>query len=148
MPNRPNNTSTGWSSTFNLDHSQCFLISMGFHPSVQIKPAGQKDSCVVTRSNFKNLYWTLTQQLAQHTINGCNLRPGDLLGTGTISGPEQDSLGCLLELTWNGQKPLSLNGTTRSFLEDGDEVTFIGCCKGDGYNVGFGTCTGKILPAP
>ncbi|GKV14956.1 hypothetical protein SLEP1_g25754 [Rubroshorea leprosula] len=115
---------------------------------VQIKPTGQKDSCVVTKSNFKNLYWTLTQQLAHHTINGCNLRPGDLLGTGTISGPEQDSLGCLLELTWNGQKPLSLNGTTRSFLEDGDEVTFIGCCKGDGYNVGFGTCTGKILPAP
>ncbi|GLT46689.1 hypothetical protein SLA2020_204310 [Shorea laevis] len=115
---------------------------------VQIKPAGQNDSCVVTRSNFKNLYWTLTQQLAHHTINGCNLRPGDLFGTGTISGPEQDSLGCLLELTWNGQKPLLLNGTTRKFLEDGDEVIFAGCCKGDGYNVGFGTCTGKILPAP
>ncbi|KAB2079373.1 hypothetical protein ES319_A06G228200v1 [Gossypium barbadense] len=113
---------------------------------VQIKPSGQKDSSVVTRSNLKNLYWTLTQQLAHHTINGCNLRPGDLLGTGTISGPEPDSLGCLLELTWNGQKSLLLNGTTRKFLEDGDEVIFTGCCKGDGYNVGFGTCTGKVVP--
>ncbi|OWM85610.1 fumarylacetoacetase [Punica granatum] len=115
---------------------------------VQIKPDGQKDSCVVTRSNFKNLYWTLTQQLAHHTINGCNLRPGDLLGTGTISGPEPESMGCLLELTWNGQKPLSLNGITRKFLEDGDEVTFTGVCKGDGYNVGFGTCSGKVVPSP
>ncbi|XVF75241.1 hypothetical protein PTKIN_Ptkin13bG0171600 [Pterospermum kingtungense] len=113
---------------------------------VQIKPSGQKDSTVVTRSNFENLYWTLTQQLAHHTINGCNLRPGDLLGTGTISGPEPDSLGCLLELTWNGQRPLSLNGTTRKFLEDGDEVIISGCCKGDGYNVGFGTCAGKVVP--
>lgn len=114
---------------------------------VQIKPAGQEDSCLVTRSNFKNLYWTLTQQLAHHTINGCNLRPGDLLGTGTISGPEPESLGCLLELTWNGTKPLSLNGTTRTFLEDGDEVIFSGYSKGNGYNVGFGTCSGKILPS-
>lgn len=96
---------------------------------VQIKPAGQEDSCVVTRSNFNHLYWTVTQQLAHHTINGCNLRPGDLLGTGTISGPEPESYGCLLELTWNGQKSLSLNGTTRKFLEDGDEVVFSGCSK-------------------
>ncbi|KAK2633126.1 hypothetical protein EUGRSUZ_L00543 [Eucalyptus grandis] len=115
---------------------------------VQIKPAGQKDSCTVTKSNFKNLYWTVTQQLAHHTINGCNLRPGDILGTGTISGPEPESLGCLLELTWNGQKPLSLNGTPRKFLEDGDEVTITGLCKGDGYTVGFGTCSGKVVPAP
>lgn len=115
---------------------------------VQIKPAGQEDSCVVTRSNFNHLYWTVTQQLAHHTINGCNLRPGDLLGSGTISGPELESYGCLLELTWNGQKSLSLNGTTRKFLEDGDEVVFSGCSKGDGYKVGFGTCSGKILPSP
>ncbi|KAE8709115.1 transcription initiation factor IIF subunit alpha-like isoform X1 [Hibiscus syriacus] len=113
---------------------------------VQIKPSGQKDSSVVTISNLKNLYWTLTQQLAHHTINGCNLRPGDLLGTGTISGPEPDSLGCLLELTWNGQKPLSLNGTALKFLEDGDEVIFTGYCKGSGDNVGFGTCAGKVVP--
>ncbi|GAB4830772.1 hypothetical protein Ancab_004805 [Ancistrocladus abbreviatus] len=115
---------------------------------VQIKPAEQEQSFLITKSNFKNLYWTLTQQLAHHTINGCNLRPGDLLGTGTISGAEPDSLGCLMELTWNGQRPLSLNGTTREFLEDGDEVIFTGFCKGDGYKIGFGTCAGKILPSP
>lgn len=114
---------------------------------VSIVPAGQKDAHVVTKSNFRHLYWTITQQLTHQTINGCNLRPGDLLGTGTISGPEPDSYGCLLELTWNGQKPLSLGGTTRTFLEDGDEVIFTGCCKGDGYNVGFGKCSGKILPS-
>nr|DAD23532.1 TPA_asm: hypothetical protein HUJ06_024995 [Nelumbo nucifera] len=96
---------------------------------VEIKPTGQEHSSVVTRSNFKHLYWTLTQQLAHHTINGCNLRPGDLLGTGTISGPEPESHGCLLELTWNGQRPLSLNGSTRKFLEDGDEIIITGCCK-------------------
>lgn len=115
---------------------------------VSIKPAGQSHSSIVTRSNFNHLYWSLAQQVAHHTINGCNLRPGDLLGTGTISGPDPESLGCLLELTWNGQKSLSLNGSVRKFLEDGDEVTFTACCKGNGYNVGFGTCFGKVVPAP
>ncbi|KAM7263287.1 hypothetical protein ACFE04_000970 [Oxalis oulophora] len=115
---------------------------------VSIKPVGQEESSVVTKSNFNHLYWTLTQQLAHHTINGCNLRPGDLLGTGTISGPEPESMGCLLELTWNGQNALSLNGTPRKFLEDGDEVVFTGYCKGNGFNVGFGTCSGKVLPSP
>ncbi|CAK8531313.1 unnamed protein product [Lathyrus sativus] len=114
---------------------------------VHIKPAGHKDSSVVTRSNLKHLYWTLTQQLAHHTINGCNLRPGDILGTGTISGPEPESRGCLLELTWNGQNSLSLNGLDRKFLEDGDEVTLTGYSKGNGYTIGFGTCSGKIVPS-
>ncbi|CAM8890617.1 unnamed protein product [Rhodiola kirilowii] len=115
---------------------------------VKIKPFGQDTPLTVSRSNFNHLYWTITQQLAHHTINGCNLRPGDLLGTGTISGPEPESYGCLLELTWNGQKPLSLDAnTTRKFLEDGDEVIFSGAAKGDGYTVGFGTCTGKIVPS-
>lgn len=113
---------------------------------VHIKPVNHKDSSTVTRSNLKHLYWTLTQQLAHHTINGCNLRPGDVLGTGTISGPEPESRGCLLELTWNGQNSLSLNGLDRKFLEDGDEVTLTGYSKGDGYTIGFGTCTGKIVP--
>jgi fumarylacetoacetase len=114
---------------------------------VHIKPVDHKDSSVVTRSNLKHLYWTLTQQLAHHTINGCNLRPGDVLGTGTISGPEPEARGCLLELTWNGQNSLSLNGLDRKFLEDGDEVILTGYSKGDGYTIGFGTCTGKIVPA-
>ncbi|PIN21317.1 Fumarylacetoacetase [Handroanthus impetiginosus] len=124
--------------------------SKNYDISVQVSiiPDGQEHEYIVTRSNFKHLYWTITQQLAHHTINGCNLRPGDLLGTGTISGPEPESYGCLLELTWNGQKPLSLGGTTRTFLEDGDEVIFTGCCKGDGYNIGFGKCSGRILPSP
>ncbi|KAG6416463.1 hypothetical protein SASPL_123893 [Salvia splendens] len=105
--------------------SQNYDISL----QVSIVPAGQKDAHVLTRSNFRHLYWTITQQLAHQTINGCNLRPGDLLGTGTISGPEPDSYGCLLELSWNGQKPLSFGGTSRTFLEDGDEVIFTGYCK-------------------
>ncbi|KAH7660276.1 fumarylacetoacetase protein [Dioscorea alata] len=117
------------------------------HLEVWIKPAGHEHPSTVTKSNFKHLYWTISQQLAHHTINGCNLRPGDMLGTGTISGPDPDSLGCLLELTWNAQNQLTLNGTTRKYLEDGDEVTFTGYCKGNDYNVGFGTCTGKLLPS-
>ncbi|GMH15763.1 hypothetical protein Nepgr_017604 [Nepenthes gracilis] len=114
---------------------------------VQIKPAGHDQASVVSNTNFKYLYWTLTQQLAHHTVNGCNLRPGDIFGTGTLSGPEPDSLGCLMEITWNGERPLSLNGATRKFLEDGDEVIFSGFCKGNGYKVGFGTCSGKVLPS-
>ncbi|KAK6932819.1 Fumarylacetoacetase-like, C-terminal [Dillenia turbinata] len=126
-------------------------ISQNYDISLEaaIKPAGQKRGSVVTKSNFKHLYWTLTQQLAHHTINGCNLRPGDLLGTGTISGPEPESLGCLLALTCNGQKPLSLSGcgSSRKFLEDGDEVIITGHCKGNGYTIGFGTCSGKVVPS-
>ncbi|KAL7088568.1 hypothetical protein ACP275_13G135200 [Erythranthe tilingii] len=115
---------------------------------VSIVPAGKEDGSIVAKSNLKHIYWTITQQLAHHTSNGCNLRPGDLLGTGTISGPVHESVGSLLELSWNGQRPLSLDGTARTFLEDGDEVILSGCCKGDGYSVGFGKCSGKILPSP
>ncbi|XP_020251089.1 fumarylacetoacetase-like [Asparagus officinalis] len=115
---------------------------------VWIKPAGEQQLSLVTKSNFNHIYWTITQQLAHHTVNGCNLRPGDLLGTGTISGPDPESFGCFTELSRNGQKPLTLtNGSERKFLEDGDEVILTACCKGKGYNVGFGTCTGKVLPA-
>ena len=114
---------------------------------VWIKPKEQSEPSMVAKSNFKHLYWTLTQQLAHHTVNGCNLRPGDMFATGTLSGPETESLGCLLELTWNGQKEISVGNSTRKFLEDGDEVILTACCKGEGYNVGFGTCTGKVLPA-
>ncbi|KAL8153713.1 hypothetical protein V2J09_011473 [Rumex salicifolius] len=114
---------------------------------VSIKPAGEKASTVVTKSNFKHLYWTLSQQLAHHTVNGCNLRTGDLLGTGTLSGPTPESMGCLFEKTWGGQKSININGKKKIYLEDGDEVTLTGVCKGNGYNVGFGTCTGKILPS-
>jgi fumarylacetoacetase len=94
------------------------------------------------------LYWNIDQQLAHHTSNGCNMRPGDLLASGTISGPTPDSYGSLLELAWKGTRPIALpNGELRSFLEDGDCVTLTGWCQGDGYRVGFGEVTGQILPA-
>jgi fumarylacetoacetase len=102
----------------------------------------------VCASNSKHLYWNLCQQLAHHTINGCNLRPGDLVASGTISGPAADSFGSLLELTWKGTKPLQLDGGSRTFLQDGDRVTMTGWCEGDGYRVGFGTVSGRVLPAP
>lgn len=96
----------------------------------------------------RDSYWTFAQMIAQHTINGCNLRTGDLLGTGTLSGPAEGTQGCLLELTHGGKQPLVLgNGETRTFLEDGDEVSLIAYCRhGDGPKIGFGECRGKINP--
>ena len=103
---------------------------------------------IITRSNFQNLYWSIAQQLAHHTVNGCNLQPGDLLASGTISGPAEESRGCMLELTWRGANPLTLpNGESRKWLEDGDALTITGWAQGDGYRVGFGQVTGRVLPA-
>ena len=103
---------------------------------------------VITRTNFQNLYWSISQQLAHHTVNGCNLQPGDLLASGTISGATEDSRGCMLELTWRGANPLTLpNGETRKWLEDGDRLSITGWAQGDGYRVGFGEVTGRVLPA-
>ena len=109
----------------------------------------QMDSpAVITRSNLRHLYWSIAQQLAHHTITGCNMNTGDMLATGTISGPDKGSRGCMLELSWKGTEPLSFpNGETRKFLQDGDRVTMTGWCQGDGYRVGFGEVTGKLLPA-
>lgn len=107
-----------------------------------------KEPLKICSSNFKYLYWNILQQLAHHTVNGCNLRTGDLLASGTISGPEPDSYGSLLELTWKGEKPIKLpNGEERKFLQDGDTVIISGYAQGKGYRVGFGEVTGKILPA-
>jgi fumarylacetoacetase len=103
---------------------------------------------VITRTNFQNLYWSISQQLAHHTVNGCNLQPGDLLASGTISGPTEESRGCMLELTWRGANPLQLpGGETRKWLEDGDDLAITGWCQGDGYRVGFGEASGRIIPA-
>ena len=103
---------------------------------------------VITRTNFQNLYWSVAQQLAHHAVNGCNLQPGDLLASGTISGSTEESRGCMLELTWRGANPIKLpNGETRKWLEDGDKLTITGWCQGDGYRVGFGEVSGRILPA-
>lgn len=105
-------------------------------------------AATICKSNSKYMYWTLLQQLTHHSVNGCNLRPGDLLATGTISGPEPESFGSMLELSWKGTKPINLgNGQTRKFLLDGDEVIITGYCQGDGYRIGFGQCAGKVLPA-
>jgi fumarylacetoacetase len=102
----------------------------------------------ITRTNFRNLYWSVSQQLAHHTVGGCNLQPGDLLASGTISGESEESRGCMLELTWRGANPLKLSsGEERKWLEDGDTLSISGWCEGDGYRVGFGEVTGKILPA-
>ncbi len=104
---------------------------------------------LVSRGSFTNMYWTVAQLVAHHTGNGCNLQPGDLLASGTVSGPEKDSRGCLLERTWKGTEPLSLpGGETRTFLEDGDEVVLRGYCERDGRaRIGFGECRGRIEPA-
>ena len=100
----------------------------------------------ITRSNFQNLYWSMAQQLAHHTVGGCNLQPGDLLASGTISGPAENARGCMLELTWRGANPLQLPaGETRKWLEDGDCLTISGWCRGDGYRIGFGEVSGRIV---
>ncbi|MGB0716117.1 MAG: fumarylacetoacetase [Phycisphaerae bacterium] len=103
---------------------------------------------VICRSNFKYLYWSMAQQLAHHTVNGCNVRTGDLMASGTISGPSPESYGSMLELCWKGERPIQLgNGLERKFILDGDRITMSGYCQGEGYRVGFGEVTGKILPA-
>jgi fumarylacetoacetase len=98
-------------------------------------------------SNFKHMYWNICQQLAHHTVTGCNARPGDLMASGTISAPGENEFGSMLELTWRGTRPLIFaNGEQRKFLADGDTVTITGYCRGDGYRVGFGQVTGTVLP--
>ncbi|KAM6425969.1 fumarylacetoacetase isoform 3-T3 [Liasis olivaceus] len=115
---------------------------------VAIKGDGMNKPVNICRSNFKHMYWTMKQQLAHHTVNGCNIRPGDLLASGTISGPEPENFGSMLELSWNGTKTIDLgNGQSRTFLQDGDEVIMTGYCQGKGHRIGFGECSGKILPA-
>jgi fumarylacetoacetase len=103
----------------------------------------------LSRGNARELYWTPAQLLTHHASNGCNLRPGDLLGSGTVSGRARESRGCLLELTWRGAEPVTLpNGEVRRFLEDGDEVELRGRCEREGCaSIGFGSCTGTVVPA-
>ncbi len=102
----------------------------------------------ICSTNFHHLYWSMAQQIAHHTVGGCNLRPGDLLASGTISGPEKESRGCLLELTWRGAEPIQMpNGEQRVWLEDGDQLTLTGWCQGDGYRIGFGEVSGRVQPA-
>jgi fumarylacetoacetase len=118
------------------------------HLEVYLQGAKMEAPQRISVSNARHLYWNTCQQLAHHTSNGCNLRPGDLLASGTISGPTPDSYGSLLELSWRGTKPLRFPGDEeRRFLEDGDTVTIKGWCQGQGYRIGFGEVRGTVLPA-
>jgi fumarylacetoacetase len=113
-----------------------------------LRPGNGGQPTTICRTNFRYLYWSMAQQLAHHTVGGCNMRIGDLLASGTISGPTPDSFGSLLELTWDGSKPLALaDGGTRTFLENGDEVAIAGWCQADGYRIGFGEVAGRVVPA-
>ena len=114
-----------------------------------LRSAAMTGAQVISRTNFKGMYWTMAQQLAHATVNGTNVRPGDLYGSGAVSGPTSGSYGSLIELTENGEHPIDLpDGTTRRFLEDGDTVTLRGWCERDGVGrVGFGECVGTIMPA-
>jgi fumarylacetoacetase len=114
---------------------------------VAIQPENS-DETVISNSNFKYMYWNMAQQLAHHTVNGCNIRTGDLMGSGTISGPTEDSYGSMLELCWKGTKPLKMNdGTERRFILDGDTVIMRGHCEANGVRIGFGEVKAKLLAA-
>lgn len=114
---------------------------------VAIKPENAQET-VVSRSNFKYMYWSMAQQLAHHTINGCRVNSGDMMGSGTISGPTEDSYGSMLELSWGGQKPLQLNdGSERKFINDNDTVIIRGYCQKENLRIGFGEVSSKLLPA-
>jgi fumarylacetoacetase len=122
--------------------------SFDIHLEVALQSPGMPQPQTICRTNFRHMYWSIAQQMAHHTVSGCNLRPGDLLASGTISGPTPESRGCLLERTWGGREPLELaGGSVRRFLEDGDRVVMTGWCQGDGHRVGFGEVAGTILPA-
>jgi fumarylacetoacetase len=121
--------------------------SYDIHLEVAIKPDSSAET-IVSRSNFKYMYWNMAQQLAHHTVNGCNVRCGDLMGSGTISGPTEDSYGSMLELAWKGTKPLPMNdGSERKFIMDNDIVTIRGFCEKNGVRIGFGEVSTKVLPA-
>ncbi len=124
-----------------------YLQTMGDHAydiQLEVYLQGQR----ICRTNFRHMYWNICQQVAHHTITGCNLRTGDLLASGTISGSTPDAYGSLLEITWNGEKPLHITDEgSRTFLEDGDTVQMTGWCEGDGYRVGFGDVIGTVQPA-
>ncbi|OIQ16998.1 fumarylacetoacetase [Lacinutrix sp. MedPE-SW] len=120
--------------------------SFDINLEVAIQPEKAKET-VVSRSNFKHMYWSMAQQLTHHTVNGCPLNSGDMMGSGTISGPTPDSYGSMLELSWRGEKPLKMaDGTERKFINDNDTVIMRGFCEKDGTRIGFGEVSTKLLP--
>ena len=121
--------------------------NFNLHLQTFLQPENGEENLICT-SNFKYMYWNMAQQLAHHTINGCNIEAGDMYASGTISGKTEDSYGSLLELSWSGTKTLKLSdGTERTFIEDNDTIIMRGWCEKDGKRVGFGEVSGKILPA-
>jgi fumarylacetoacetase len=124
------------------------LTSYNIDLSFLLKTPTMEKHHEVAKTNMKYLYWSPAQQLAHHSVTGCEMNAGDMLGTGTISGTEKSEYGSMLELTWNGKEKIPLpNGEERVFLEDGDEVVLRGQCNGNGFVIGFGDCMGKITPA-
>ncbi|MDO9524401.1 MAG: fumarylacetoacetase [Gemmobacter sp.] len=122
-------------------------LSYDISLEVGLAPEGKPET-VISRTNYAQMYYSAAQQLCHHTTSGCPMNVGDLLGSGTISGPTKDSRGSLLELSWGGKEPITLDsGEARSFLEDGDTLTLRGHAQGDGYRIGFGACTGRVMPA-
>jgi fumarylacetoacetase len=113
---------------------------------VGLTPKGGAET-IVARTNYREMYYSAPQQLAHHTTCGCPMNVGDLLGSGTISGPEKGARGSMMELSWGGKEPIEIAGGTRSFIEDHDTLTLRGAAQGDGYKIGFGTCVGTVLPA-
>lgn len=121
--------------------------NIDIHLEVSIQPEG-KEETIVSKSNYKHMYWNYAQQLAHHTVGGCNVRCGDMMASGTISGPTEGSFGSMLEIAWKGTKPVQMNGgDTRTFIQDNDKVIIRGYAEKDGIRVGFGYCEGKVLPA-
>ena len=114
-----------------------------------LRTATMAEPIRLSRASFRDMYWTFGQMVAHHTSNGCPIRPGDVIGSGTVSGPDWGNRGCLLELTWRGNDPIRLpNGEERTFLEDGDELTLTGYCEREGFvRIGLGSCRGVITPA-
>lgn len=122
--------------------------NIDIHLEVSIKPEGVADETVVCRSNYKYMYWTMEQQLAHHTVNGCNINVGDLMASGTISGPDEGSFGSMMEITWRGTKPVKMSdGSERKFINDGDTVIVRGYAEKNGVRIGFGECASTVLPA-
>jgi fumarylacetoacetase len=113
---------------------------------VAIKPENSEET-VVSNSNYKHMYWNMTQQLAHHAVNGCNIRCGDMMASGTISGPHEGSYGSMLEIAWKGTKPVAMNdGSQRAFIHDGDTVVMRGHAERNGVRIGFGECSAEVLP--
>ncbi|VDN50570.1 unnamed protein product [Dracunculus medinensis] len=125
-----------------LQHNDPYTFNIHLEVSI-------KHFILIIHKCFSNMYWTMKQQLAHHTINGCNIRPGDLMGSGTVSGPvlSENSFGSMLELSWNGTKKITVGNQQRIFLHDNDVVNLKGWCQGDGFRIGFGDCRGKLHPA-